>query len=258
MNDIREQFSQQYQLQQFVPDKTGQKTIEILGAQFLADEVTIFGQINTKYITKEIGWYMTRSLNVKEMEPPIPSMWHSVASEDGEVNSNYGYLVFDRGNCSQIDNCIMELLKNQWSRRAVIIYTRPSMWIEYDRKGMSDFICTNTVQYFIRQSPSEKDNLRLFARVDMRSNDAWSGYRNDYAWQQFVFNYMHSSLRVRYTNLLRGAIVWCCGSLHLYERNFDLVEHYIRTGDYAPHPKELMVTRNRLIKEGVIRESYNG
>lgn len=242
-----------YAEKNFVPDKTGQNTIEVLGAQFIADGPTIFGIPNSKYIQKEIGWYMSRSLNIKDMDPPIPKMWTDIASDEGLVNSNYGFLVFDQANHNQYSNCFTELRTNKWSRRAVMIYTRPSIWNEYKHHGMSDFICTNTVQYFIRRGLGDNSD-RLFAKVDMRSNDAWSGYRNDYAWQMFVFNSLFNSLKKHYPDLLRGAIIWNCGSLHLYERNFDLVSHFIDTGEFAPHPQDLMETRNRLVKEGIIRE----
>ena len=43
----------------------------------------------------------------------------------------------------------------------------------------NDFICTNAVSYYIR-------NSKLETVVQMRSNDAWAGYRNDYAWQLHV------------------------------------------------------------------------
>lgn len=254
LRDIREQFSQQFQLKQFVPDKSGQNVIEILGAQFIADDETIFGVPNKGYIAKEIAWYMSMSLNINDMDPPVPKIWQQVASESGQINSNYGHLVFHADNGSQAENCILELRNNPWSRRAVMIYTRPMMWYQYNRHGMSDFICTNTVQYFIRQCPTDTETLRLFARVDMRSNDAWSGYRNDYAWQRFIFDYTYSALRKTYPTLKRAAIIWNCGSLHLYERNFDLVQHFIDTGDYSPHPEKLLFTRKRLIKEGIIRE----
>lgn len=259
LKDIRDTFAIMLKQGSFVPDKSGQRTIEILGAQFLADHETIFGTPNKGYITREIGWYMSRSLNVNDMEEPVPKIWKQVASPKGEINSNYGYLVFDPTNFSQLENCFNELRNNASSRRAIMIYTRPSMWIEFTRDGMSDFICTNTVQYFIRQSPSEGETniVRLFAKVDMRSNDAWAGYRNDYAWQLFIFNHMYSALRKHYINLRRGAIIWNCGSLHVYERNFDLVRHYIDTGDYAPHPDALIITRAKLIKEGVIRQPWS-
>ena len=44
---------------------------------------------------------------------------------------------------------------------------------------LSDFICTNSVAYYIRDG-------KLNCSVSMRSNDVIYGYKNDYAWQQFV------------------------------------------------------------------------
>lgn len=256
---IRDTFAVMLKQGSFVPDKSGMRTIEILGAQFIADEDTIFGIPNTSYITREIGWYMSRSLNINDIEPPIPKIWKQVATPDGRINSNYGHLVFSPSNFNQFENCVLELLKNASSRRAIMIYTRPSMWQDYNTDGMSDFICTNMVQYFIRQSPTESETniVRLFAKVDMRSNDAWAGYRNDYAWQLFVFNNMFSNLRKHYINLRRGAIIWNVGSLHIYERNFDLVRHYIDTSDYSPHPKVLLETKQKLIQEGIIRQPWS-
>jgi thymidylate synthase len=258
IRSIREHLALLYKEEAFVPDKSGQKTIEILGAQFLADDETIFGAPNKGYVAREIAWYLSRSLNVNDIPPPIPKIWQAVASPGGFINSNYGYLAFDSGNGFQIDNCVQELISNPWSRRAVAIYTRPSMWTDYNAHGMSDFICTNTVQYFLRQNPQEElvdpDVLRFFARVDMRSNDAWAGYRNDYAWQRFIYDYMYSILKRTYPRLKRAAIIWSCGSLHVYERNFDLVQHFIDTGDYIPHPDKLILTRKRLVEEGKLRE----
>ncbi len=252
IRNIRETFARIFIEKSFVPDKTGQHTIEVLGAQFVADGPSIFGIPNDKYIQKEIGWYLSKSLNIRDMDNP-PKMWVDVASREGFVNSNYGFLVFDQRNYRQYYHCLKELKINPWSRRAVMIYTRPSIWEEFDKDGMSDFICTNSVQYFIRKGIGDNSD-RLFAHVVMRSNDAWSGYRNDYAWQLFVFNSLYNDLKKHYPDLLRGAIIWNCGSLHLYERNFDLVVHYIETGNFRPHPQELMETRNRLVKEGIIKE----
>jgi len=91
---------------------------------------------------------------------------------------------------------------------------------------MSDFICTNTVQYFIR------DN-QLISLVSMRSNDAWAGYRNDFAWQKHVSELLLNELKSRgMDNLTLGPIVWDAASLHVYERQFYLVEHFIETGSH--------------------------
>ena len=92
-----------------------------------------------------------------------------------------------------------------------MIYTRPSMWEDYNKNGMSDFMCTNTVQYFLR-------NGRLDALVQMRSNDVVFGYKNDFAWQDYVLNNLCQDLGVD-----KGTITWSVGSLHVYERHFHLI-----------------------------------
>jgi thymidylate synthase len=85
---------------------------------------------------------------------------------------------------------------------------------EYNSDGMSDFICTNTVQYMIRDG-------KVHAIVQMRSNDAIFGYKNDYAWQKFVLDRVSDDVGVP-----AGNIYWNVASLHVYERHFELVENY--------------------------------
>ena len=60
---------------------------------------------------------------------------------------------------------------------------------------------------------------RLEAHVQMRSNDVLFGYRNDYAWQEHVLKLLANKLDVQI-----GNIYWNIGSLHVYERHFDLVK----------------------------------
>ena len=93
-----------------------------------------------------------------------------------------------------------------------MIYTRPSIWQEYNENGKNDFICTNSVTYYIR------DNL-LHAVVQMRSNDVIFGYRNDYAWQKDVLNGLCWEMSIDV-----GYIHWQVQNLHVYERHFDLVK----------------------------------
>lgn len=219
LTDIRNQFADAYEYGQFTTDKTGCKTIEIIGASFIADEPSIFGEVNEDYVTRELAWYLSQSLRVDDIPGDVPKIWQQVASKGGLINSNYGYLVWHEKNFSQYQNVLLELKSNPNSRRAVMIYTRPSMHYEYNADGMSDFICTNAVQYQIRDG-------RLHAVVQMRSNDAWAGYRNDYAWQVYVQNALADDL-----GLLPGDITWQVGNLHLYERQFYLVEHYAKTGE---------------------------
>ena len=106
-----------------------------------------------------------------------------------------------------------ELTTNPNSRRAVMIYTRPSMWTDYNEDGMSDFMCTNAVQYMIRDE-------QLVAVVQMRSNDVVFGYNNDYAWQWYIANQLSDELKLK----TWPKIIWHVGNLHVYERHFDKVK----------------------------------
>ena len=217
--DIRKYFIEALNRGEFVTDKTGVKTIELVGASFLADETAIFGTPNKEYIDREIEWYASQSLRVSDIPGKTPAIWESVASKTGLIHSNYGYLTYSFRNGSQFHSCLAQLLANPNSRRAMMIYTRPSIQWEYNSDGMSDFICTNSVQYLIRDG-------RMHAVVQMRSNDVVFGYRNDYAWQLHIlehlvrrYNYETTDERVKL-----GDITWQVGSLHVYERHFDLVQ----------------------------------
>jgi thymidylate synthase len=216
VKDIREIFVQKFNDDEFVTDKTGVKTIEIIGASFLADEVAIFGTPDQNYIDREIQWYESQSCNVNDLVP-TPKIWQMISDNDGMVHSNYGYLIFSAENNHQYKRCREHLALDPNSRRAVMIYNRPTIHTEYNRNGMSDFICTNAVQYLIR------DDM-LHAVVQMRSNDVVFGYRNDSAWQEYVLNKLANDLKVK-----AGGITWQVGSLHVYERHFKLIEEFIDT-----------------------------
>ena len=211
---IQDSFVELYAKNRFVTDKTGVKTIELVGASFVCDKPAIFGEPNFDYIKRELKWYESESLNVNDLEP-TPQIWQAISDKDGNINSNYGYLIYNKKNGEQFIKVRDELTKNPNSRRAVMIYTRPTIHEEYNLNGMSDFICTNAVQYLIR------DN-KLHAIVQMRSNDVVFGYRNDFAWQQYVLEFLADELNVEY-----GDITWQVGSLHVYERHFNFIEDEI-------------------------------
>lgn len=217
--DIRKTFINLYNTQTFTlnKNKTGSKTIEIIGASFYANEDTIFGDINYEWVKREIAWYHTHSLNVNDIPGGPPAIWKQVSSISGNINSNYGNLVFSDDNYSQFDKCALQLEDDCSSRRAIMIYTRPSIQNEYCTDGMSDFICTNTVQYFIRDDT-------LITYVCMRSCDAVFGYKNDLQWQKEVREILLTRLKISYPLLQNGPIIWNCGSLHVYEKHFHLVK----------------------------------
>ena len=218
---VRQYFRYQLNNEKFTIDKTGEKTIEMIGASFIANEPAIFGTPNQEYIDREINWYESMSTNIhdinKEGEPP--KAWTYAASEHGEINSNYGLLTMSNQYHDQLGHVADELCVNPDSRRACMIYNRPSIWNEYDRGGMSDFICTNAVSYMIRDD-------KLISVVQMRSNDVVYGYKNDYAWQLWMQDEVCALVNMdRFENrIMPGDIHWQVQNLHVYEKHFGLVK----------------------------------
>lgn len=184
--------------------------LEIIGCNFIADEESIFGTVNYEYVANEIAWYESMSRNVNDLQP-TPKIWKDVADQYGIINSNYGWCVYSEANGNQYDYVFNELVKNPNSRRGTMIYNRPSMHQDATLGGMNDFMCTNAVNYFIRDGA-------LHAVVQMRSNDAIFGYKNDYAWQKYVQVKLAEDLGV-----LTGLIYWNAASLHIYPRHYHLV-----------------------------------
>lgn len=207
----------------------GNTTIEMIGASFIADEDSIFGEVNWDYVRREEEWYNSMSLNVNDIPGGAPAIWKAVADKTtGEINSNYGWCIYSPQNgitedsgegwMSQYKFAFQELRQNPESRRAMMIYTRPSMWLDYNKGGRSDFMCTNAVQYVIRHGA-------VHAIVQMRSNDAVFGYKNDRAWQQHVLEKITADLNVdRIEPLAVGNLYWNVGSLHVYSRHYSLVD----------------------------------
>ena len=219
--DIRDQFIELYSKKEYVTDKTGVKTLEIVGASFTADEVSIFGTPNEEYIKREIDWYLSESLYVYDIPEKTPEIWKQISSTKGKINSNYGQLIFSKENHKQYNHVCQQLLCDPNSRRAVMIYQRPTMHNDFNVDGMSDFICTNAVQYMVR------DNS-VHGVVQMRSNDVVFGYRNDYAWQKFVLDRLVKDLNDFGENTYSaGDISWQVGSLHVYERHFKFIDKEI-------------------------------
>ena len=178
---IRQHFRDELKKEVFTIDKTGQKTIEMIGASFVADESAIFGTPNREYIDAEIDWYNGRSTNINEIfgiTKAPPAAWQYSANKFGEINSNYGYLIFGEKFHNQYLHVVEELINNPDSRRAAMIYNRPSIWLEYNEDGKNDFICTNAVTYYIR-------NKRLDAVVQMRSEERRVGKECRSRWSPY-------------------------------------------------------------------------
>jgi thymidylate synthase len=225
VDDIRQHFIGELNDGEFTIDKTGARTIELIGASFIADAPSIFGTPSKEYIDKEIEWYESESTNINDInegnEPP--AAWKYAADQYGNINSNYGHLIYSQKYYGQYWQALDELVSNPDGRRAMMVYNRPSIWAEYNENGKSDFICTNAVTYYIR------DNI-LHGVVQMRSNDVVFGYKNDYAWQRYVLDKLVKDYNINRQILLdrdpieAGHLIWQVQNLHIYERHFDLVK----------------------------------
>ena len=212
VNDIRAKLIQKYKDKDFVTDKTGVKTIEIIGESFVADEDWIIRKPNYEYIERELQWYKSQSRFVEDIPGDTPAIWKQVSDKNGMINSNYGNLIWSEENHFQYDNVLIELQANPNSRRAVMIYNRPTMHQDYKADGMSDFICTYANTFLIRDG-------KLISHYLMRSNDAVFGYDNDVHWAMHVQKQLAMDLGVEV-----GELIWTATNLHVYERHFKFIE----------------------------------
>jgi len=216
IKEVREIFKEKLANENFITDKNSGDVVELIGITYVADEKIIFGTLSNNYAQKEVEWYNSQSLNVYDI-PKVPQIWRQIANKNGYINSNYGWVIFSKDNGEQYKHCLRELRSNPNTRRAMMIYTRPSMQWEYNSNGMSDFMCTNSVQILIR-------NNKLNYIINQRSCDAVFGAKNDLYWARYIQNKLLQDLKQDYPDLILGNLIHQCGSLHVYERHFGLIK----------------------------------
>jgi len=218
------------QNKKFVIDKTGVKVVEIIGAKIEGldpmQSILNFNNIRKtpeKYVEKELKWYLSQSLSIIGYVDDV-KIWNEVCTKDNrkEINSNYGWCIFSKENYNQYEFSLNELLNNKESRRACMLYNRPSMVNDYNRDGMSDYCCTFNTQQFVREN-------KLIYIVTMRSNDIIYGTFNDLAWHCFVYLKMYNKLKEKYNTLEIGEIIWEANSLHCYEKDFNMITQIVES-----------------------------
>lgn len=215
--DIRDELKRLYKEGVFREGEYG-KTVEIQNAHFLADKDWIIREPNYDYAKREIEWYESQSLYVKDIPGDTPKIWQMCADKDGKINSNYGWCIFSDENGSQYEHCLNRLLDDHHTREACMIYTRPSMQTDCNKNGMHDFMCTYSTQVFLNEVSDNK--YKLDYTVFQRSCDAVFGYCNDLQWHKYVNIYLLEALKSNGLNVILGNITYNCGSLHVYERHF--------------------------------------
>lgn len=247
-DDIKQLLIKKYHNEDFRETKNGIKTVELQGIQFEADKDHIIREPNYDYAAREIAWYESQSLNVNDIEGGAPTIWKQCADVNGDINSNYGWMIWSKENGSQYKNCLWQLTNDPTTREAAMIYNRPTMHVDATSNHKHDFCCTYAVQCFlnpvyiwfdenqlknagniIENCEKIKMGLKTYSldyHVYMRSNDAVFGYDNDYLWHDYVFNKLIKDLSEAFSlEIQRGRMIWNAGSLHVYERHFKFLEN---------------------------------
>lgn len=219
--DIRNELIRLYKANEFRIGKYG-KTVEIQNAHFLADKDWIIRKPNYDYAKREIEWYESQSLYVKDIPGGVPKIWQDCADRDGKINSNYGWCIFSDENYRQFYNCVDRLLYDEHTREACMIYNRPSMQYDFNYNGMHDFMCTYATQVFLNDIGDNK--YKLDYTVFQRSCDAVYGFNNDNLWHRYVMNKLVDELKRYDRDVILGDMMYNCGSLHVYERHFKFLE----------------------------------
>lgn len=209
---IMRQLANDIKLERFIQDRSGVKLVErraVLLDLDPADPIIDVGawRTNEEYVKKELAWYLSEDRNITGHVDDV-KIWKQVADKDGVVNSNYGWCLFSEENGLQYQHVIEELVANPSSRRASMIYTRPSMWTDATENGRNDFICTWGAQAYIRDE-------RLEYHVLQRSCDQLYGFFNDLAWHCYVAQLLAEDLDAGL-----GHLYYFIDSLHVYERHF--------------------------------------
>ena len=163
---------------------------------------------NWKYFLGEMSWYLQRDTNIGFINN-FSNFWQGIATPEGYINSNYGYILFD----DQLEWAKQALLKDKNTRQAVCFLNRP----KYQYEGNKDFVCTMYLNFWIR------DN-KLNMKVQMRSNDIFYGLSYDAPFFAFVQQTMWHWLKDTYEGLDLGTYYHCADNIHFYERHFEIAD----------------------------------
>lgn len=194
------------------------------------------------YTAKEVELYDSCS-NSAEDFGKASKFWLQLANPDGTVNSAYGHLIWaKKSHGSDFESetyCVsppkfegdgslhhvkpvrrtpwewakQSLIDDKDTRQAILRFSLP----EHQWKGNKDQTCTMHGNFLIR-------NDQLHFSVVMRSNDLTLGLVYDMPWFMGLMDRMIEELKGTYPNLTKGHYTHTVHSLHIYEKNEEMVK----------------------------------
>jgi hypothetical protein len=198
------------------------------------------------YTAKEVELYNSGT-NVASDFGKASKFWLSLANPDGTVNSAYGHLIWHKKSHGSRFEMIKEvveaenengvkgmflvdspnmrtpwewakqsLLADKDTRQAILRFSLP----EHQWNGNKDQTCTMHGNFLIR-------NDQLHFSVVMRSNDLTLGLVYDLPWFCSLMDKMIDELKSTYPNLTKGHYTHTVHSLHIYERNEEMIKKMI-------------------------------
>lgn len=187
------------------------------------------------YTRKEMELY-TSMTNRAEDFAKASKFWESIANPDGTINSAYGYLIWRKQSiipylyCGMPDTAITTtpwqwavhtLLLDKYSRQAYVRFSLPEhQW--FDNK---DQVCTMHMNFQIRSNENGYELLN--GSVVMRSSDVVLGTVYDLPFFCYCMERMWNDLRGEYPSLAIGCLTFFTHSLHMYEKDLDIVNRMI-------------------------------
>jgi len=178
-----------------------------------------------KYIGAELLWYVSGTNNI-DFISNYAAMWKSLTNEDGTVNSAYGNLIFTEKNkhgISQYEWVIETLKRDKDSRQAFMHFNKP----DHQYFENKDQVCTLTALFHIR-------NNKLNMTLNMRSNDVILGFMTDFTFFNILHQQVYLHIKEIYPEVEMGTYTHTSHSMHLYAKNYELVEKML-TDDFIPH-----------------------
>jgi len=182
------------------------------------------------YIAAELVWYFMGREDLDFIKH-YAKFWEILVNDDGTLNSAYGNLIFREENeygYNQYKWAYDSLVKDKDSRQAIMHFNKPS----HQYEGNKDFVCTLNGVFMIR-------NDKLNFTIMIRSNDVILGLPTDIAFFTKLQEQMLNHLRSVYPELEMGKYTHIANSMHLYERNFELVNEMLKSEFHSLYSEPL-------------------